>query len=77
MGKRRIYMSFAKNTHAILHRLNQTNSDLSNVIVIHLPIDDLISHPLKEWNTVPCSATAYIRLTEMYQKILDISNLDN
>lgn len=74
-GKRRIYFSFLKNTHAILHRLNQTNERLDNVIVVHFPIEDLVTNPLPEWNTVPYSAVAYTHLYQMLQSHLDFSSL--
>lgn len=76
-GKRRIYFSFAKNTHAILYRLNQTNDTLENVIVAHIPMEDLISHPLPEWDTYPLSVTAYTQLSQILHNFFDFSNLNN
>lgn len=74
---RRIYITFAKNAHAHLHRLNQTNSNLENVFVLFFPIEDLIAHPLPEWDTPPRSFKAYQKLASMLEKYLDCSRLQS
>lgn len=75
-GKRRIYLSFHKNTHVILHRLNQTNDNLENVWVYHLPLMDFITHPLQEWETLPRSCNAYEQFSLILKECLDFSRLD-
>lgn len=72
---RRIYITFAKNGHAHLHRLNQTNSTLENVFVLFYPLEDLIANPLPEWETFPRSFKTYANFAYMLEKYLDFSNL--
>ena len=44
-GKRRVYIAFAEPVHATMKRLNDTNEELSNVLVIAIPLIDEITHP--------------------------------
>jgi hypothetical protein len=74
-GTRRIYITFAKNAHVHLHRLNQTNTTLENVFVLFFPLEDLIAHPLPEWETKPQSLKAYRELAALIEKYLDFSQL--
>lgn len=74
-SKRAVYLSFDKNTHAILHRLLQANENLHNVFVYHFPLKDLISHPLPEWNTVPLSIEAYQQFSNILKELIDLSQL--
>lgn len=73
--KRAVYLSFDKNTHAILHRLLQTNENLHNVYVYHFPLKDLISHPLPEWKTAPLSVEAYQEFSNILKELIDLSQL--
>lgn len=66
-GKRRVYITFAKNAHIHLKRLSETNDRLDNVVVAFFPLDDLINEPLKEWNTVPRSVKSYEELTKLLE----------
>jgi len=74
-GIRRVYITFSKNAHVHLYRLNQTNSTLDNVVVLFYPIDDLIANPLPEWETPPRSIKAYRELAFMLEKYLDFSRI--
>lgn len=74
-SNRRVYFSFDKNTHAILHRLNQTNVNLSQVIVYHFPLQDFITHPLKQWETVPLSYKSYQQFSLILLNLIDTSKL--
>jgi hypothetical protein len=75
-GTRRIYMTFAKNAHIHLYRLNQTNESLENVVVLFFPLEDLIKDPLPEWNTYPNSAKTYAELAHILESYLDFSQLN-
>lgn len=75
--KRRIYITFEKNAHIHLYRLNQTNASLENVILLLLPINDLISKPLPEWNTFPRSEKAYREFSSIIESLFDFKNLPN
>lgn len=72
---RRVYITFAKNAHAHLYRLNQTNTSLENVVVLFFPLEDLIARPLPEWDTHPRSVKAYTELSKLISKYLDFSQL--
>ncbi len=74
-GSRRVYITFSVNTHAILHRLNQTNETLENVIVVSVDLDDYISTPLQEWNALPRSRKAYENLAKLLESLLDTTKL--
>lgn len=74
-GTRRIYITFAKNAHVHLFRLNQTNESLANVIVLFYPLEDLIKHPLPEWNTFHGSVKSYSELAALIRRYLDLSKL--
>lgn len=74
-GMRRIYITFAKNAHVHLYRLVQTNDSLENVIVLFYPLEDLIAHPLPEWNTHRSSVKAYTELSNLIKLRLDLSLL--
>lgn len=74
-GSRRVYMSFDKNTHVILYRLNQTNENLDNVIVYHFPLQDLVTNPLVEWNILSRSDQAYRQFSRILLELLDFSQL--
>lgn len=74
-GTRRIYITFQRNAHIHLYRLNQTNDSLENVVILLFPLDDLIKHPLPEWNAVPCSLKTYIELAKKLESHLDLSQL--
>lgn len=74
-NKRRVYITFQKNAHIHVYRLNQTNTSLKNVVVLCYPLDDLIKHPLPEWNTLPGSIRTYQELSKLIKKQLDLSDL--
>lgn len=74
-GIRRIYITFAKNAHIHLYRLNQANASLDNVVILFFPVEDLIKHPLPEWNTHPGSIKSYIELSSLLAFYLDFSGL--
>lgn len=42
---RRVYIAFAHPVHAVLKRLVETNSDLSQVMLVAIPLEDEITHP--------------------------------
>ncbi len=73
--QRRIFFSFDKNTHVILLRLNQSNESLRNVWVVHLPLKDLVTHPLAEWSTTPRSVMAYDRFSKLLLDLIDLKNI--
>jgi hypothetical protein len=75
-GTRRVYITFTKNAHIHLYRLVQTNTSLENVVVLFFPVEDLIHHPLPEWNTQPYSVKCYSKLAEMLKSHLDFSQLE-
>lgn len=72
---RRIYITFAKNAHAHLYRLNQTNASLQNVFVLFYPLEDTIAHPLPDSGIQPRSIEAYEDLASKISKYLDCSQL--
>jgi hypothetical protein len=72
---RRIYITFQRNAHIHLYRLHQTNDSLENVVVLFYPIDDLIKHPLPEWDAAPRSIKTYIELAKKLERHLDLSQL--
>lgn len=74
-GSRRVYITFAKNAHAHLYRLNQTNASLENVIVLFYPLEDCIAHPLPEWETYPRSVKCYTEFSKLLMQYLDFSML--
>lgn len=74
-GRRHVYIGFDKNTHAIVHRLNQSNTSLENVVVYHFPLQDLISNPLDEWNTPPRSHDSYEKFSKILLEHVDFSHL--
>lgn len=71
-GKRRVYVSFDKNTHVVLLRLNQANHDLDHVFVVHFPLLDLVTHPLPEWNTFSRSAASYREFATLLSNFIEI-----
>lgn len=71
-GRRRVYITFAANAHVILYRLLETNQSLEGVHIVALDLEDLVSHPLKEWNTTPRSIKAYQAFYESLRKILEV-----
>lgn len=75
-GTRRIYVTFKKNAHIHLHRLNQTNASLENVVLLVFPIDDLIHAPLPEWDTYPRSQKCYAELAKLLTPYLDFRYVD-
>jgi hypothetical protein len=74
-GTRRIYITFAKNAHIHLYRLNQTNTSLENVVVLFFPLEDLIKHPLPVWDTYPGSIKSYIEFAGILSPYLDFTKL--
>lgn len=76
-GQRRIYISFDRNTHVVLHRLAQTNASLENVLVMHLPFNDMVANPLPEWNTFKQSAIAYEKFAQLLKALVDVQLLQN
>ncbi|MFA6915003.1 MAG: hypothetical protein WC222_01275 [Parachlamydiales bacterium] len=75
-GTRRVYITFTKNAHIHLFRLNQTNDSLDNVVLLLFPLQDLIKHPPMTWNTAPGSVKTYRELSKLISKHLDFSNLE-
>ena len=76
-GTRRVYITFAKNGHIHLHRLSQVNTSLENVVVLLFPLEDLINHPLPEWNTYPRSLKTYVEFAKILKASLDLSRLES
>lgn len=74
-GSRRVYLAFAQNAHAILHRLNQSNTDLSQVWLYFIDTPDYITSPKPEWNLVPRTQETYERFVDLLTPILDFSHL--
>lgn len=72
---RRVYITFTKNAHIHLVRLNEVNESLENVVVLLFPLEDLIYEPLDEWNTYPYSQKAYTELAAILRSYLDLSEL--
>lgn len=72
-GNRRVFITFDKNTHVVLHRLIQANDNLNDVEVVHLAFADLVTHPLPEWNTFPRSVTAYENFSQLINELIDCS----
>jgi hypothetical protein len=73
--QRRVYLCFDRNTHAILHRLNETNHRLDHVMVVHLPLKDCITNPLPESHTFPRSAKAYEVFSNIIKSHLDLKQI--
>jgi hypothetical protein len=76
-GARRVYITFAQNAHVILHRLNQTNQDLNQVVVVSLDLDDYITRPLEEWNTYCRSFAAYYEFSLVLNNMLNFTHLED
>ncbi len=74
-GKRRIYITFSKNAHVILHRLNQTNDNLYNVTVVAIDSEDIITSPPPFLYTLPRSVKAYDYFATLLTQVLDLSDL--
>lgn len=72
---RTVYITFAANAHAILYRLNQTNTDLSHHTVVVIDLDDYITSPLEEWDTYPRSVVAYTNYAKILLPLFDFSKL--
>jgi hypothetical protein len=70
-----VYITFAANAHAILYRLNQTNTDLSRHTVVVIDLDDYITSPLTEWNTYARSVKAYQNYETILKPLFDFSLL--
>lgn len=75
-GTRRVYITFAQNSHIHLYRLNQTNESLEDVVVLYYPLPDLIVKPRPEWNTYPRSVESYVGLSNLIKTYLDFSQLN-
>lgn len=75
-GTRRVYITFAKNAHIHLYRLHQTNTSLENVVVLFFPIEDLVKHPLPEWETSPGSIKSYTELARLLTLYLDFTKIE-
>lgn len=74
-GKRRVYVAFAANAHVIMNRLNQSNADLSNVVVYYIESPDYISSPPADWGLKSRSFEAYEKYAGILEEILDVSSL--
>ena len=74
-GTRRVYITFSKNAHAHLYRLNQANRSLENVVVLYFPLADMIKHPLPEWNTYQASLKSYVEFSNILKAYLDFDRL--
>lgn len=72
---RKVYITFAKNGHTHLYRLNEVNRSLENVVVLLFPLEDLIYTPLPEWNTYPYSIKSYCELAAILRSYLDCAQL--
>jgi hypothetical protein len=72
---RRVFITYAANAHIHLHRLNQINETLGNVILVHIDSKDLITEPPEEWNTYRASREAYRRFAEFLENLIDCSHL--
>lgn len=71
--RRRVYLAFAQNAHIVMHRLCESNKDLSNVVVVHLPMQDLITTPPASWETYPRSKIAYERYHALLKPLFELS----
>ena len=67
---RRVYITFSRNAHVVLHRLNQTNESLNNVLVIFIDIEDIITTPPEFLHTTPRSVKAYQHFSNIISKLL-------
>lgn len=67
-GKRRVYIAFANNAHVILYRLNQSNENLKNVMVVAIDSEDLITYPPSFLNTTQRSVKAYEHFSNLLKK---------
>lgn len=76
-GKRRIYITFSKNTHVILYRLNQTHESFDNVTVIAVESEDIITDPPDHLNTSARSVKAYGYFAELLNKVLIFQPCNN
>lgn len=73
-GQRRVYITFAQNVHVILHRLNQNNADLNNVVVVSIDLDDYIDKP-QEKIIASKSQAAYAIFAQILRELIDFSQL--
>lgn len=70
---RRVYITFAQNAHAIIHRLNQSNADLRNVLVVSVDLDDYVDKPLDKVKGK--SQAAYAAFEKILRDLIDFSRL--
>ncbi|MCI5052181.1 MAG: hypothetical protein MRY21_03470 [Simkaniaceae bacterium] len=67
---RRVFLTFSANVHVVMYRLAESNESLDNVIVVGFDMEDLISHPPKEWNTYPRSQVAYRAFYDLLSQLI-------
>lgn len=75
LEQRRVYITFAGNTHVHLRRLFMANEKLSDVTLVSIDMEDLVGHPLPEWQAAPLSQTAYAKVLEIIRNFFDFSKL--
>jgi len=73
--KQRIFITFEKNAHVVMHRLCQANESLKNVTVISISWPDTMTSPPKELNTFPRSQLTYQIFTQQLQNLFDVKEL--
>lgn len=76
--KKRVYITFTgPNGHANMHRLNQSNERLDDVELVIINLFDFITKPLLEWNVRPYSKESYKKFSDLIDRVLDFSELEN
>lgn len=74
---RRVYIAFANNAHVVLHRVNQANESLHNVLVIAINSEDIITTPPDFLMTSSRSKKAYAHFADLIYNLLDFQFLVN
>ncbi len=74
-GRNRIYIAFSNNAHVVLQRLNESNKNLTGVVVIAINSEDLITYPPDFLNTISRSTKSYEYFSKLLTKLFDFSEL--
>lgn len=70
-GKRRVYIAFSNNIHVAMHRLIQANESLSEVVLVAIDWEDMVTHPPAHLNIASRSSAAYSHFDRRLSNVLD------
>jgi hypothetical protein len=58
-----------------MHRLNEANDTLENVLLVAINMEDTVSKPLPEWNVVARTPEAYALFIDVLKPLLNVDHL--